>query len=567
MAAYIIGVILLIIVIIIAGLILRKRVYDTVDRLENWKMDITNRNTASQIARIKRLNLTGETQKQFETWKERWEYIVTKELPDIEEYLFDAEEAADRYRFGKTKQVLTKTEEALNSIENDLKNMLAELDELLDSEKTSREEIEQIQPTIKLLRKTLAQNRYQYGGSDVRLEETLDGFDEQLNIYDELVEAGNYFDAKSVADELKDNLSMFQEEMDELPEVFNTCANDLPSQLDDIMVGIKGMKEDGYQVEQLGFEEEVRNYKRRLKDCVKSVEKKGVTEAKQVITEIEERISEIYVELEKEAIAKNYIETHIPNYTAELDQLETNFNETKEEVDELKQAYYIEDSDIEQFLSLEKSIGKLKQQLEEVSKTIENKKSSHTFVREQLEDGFHQVEELKESHESFKKRIQNLRSDETAAKEKVLEMKEHINNLHRKLKKSNIPGVPTTTWNLMEESVRKNKLVLEMLEQKPLDITGVQQALTEAKSKLDYFTEQTNIMLEQAYLTERVIQYANRYRSKFPVLAANLTEAERLFRSCEYELALEKAAESVEEIEPGALKRIEAYQEVENELA
>src|SRR5699024_7985966 len=196
-----------------------------------------------------------------------------------------------------------------------------------------------------------------------------------------------------------------------------------------------------------------------------------------------------------------------------------------------------------------------------------DKETAHTYIREQLEDGFTQVEELRESHELFKKRIQNLRSDEIAAKEKVSEMKGHINDLHRRLKKSNIPGVPTTIWNLMEESVHKNKIVLEMLEQKPLDITGVQQSLTEAKSTLDYFSEQTNVMLEQAYLTERVIQYANRYRSKFPVLAANLIESERLFRSCEYELALEKAAESVEEIEPGALKRIEAYQEVENEFA
>src|SRR5699024_5602294 len=325
MAAYIIGVILLIIVIIIVGLILRKRVYDTVDRLEGWKLDITNRNTASQIARIKRLNLTGETQRQFEIWKERWEYIVTKELPDIEEYLFDAEEGADKYRFRKSKQILIQTEEALNSIENDLEKMLQELDALLDSEKTSREEIEQIQPTIKSLRKTLAQNRYQYGNSDVRLEQALDEFDEQRNIYHELVEAGNYFEAKSVADELKRLLEEFQDEMEELPGILKACSDDLPSQLDDIMAGVKEMEKDGYQIEQLGFEEEVRKYKLRLKDCVKSIEKKGITEEKQITAEMEERISEIYAELEKEAIAKNYIDTQIPNYTKELDQLETNF--------------------------------------------------------------------------------------------------------------------------------------------------------------------------------------------------------------------------------------------------
>lgn len=569
MAAYIIGVILLIIVIIIVGLILRKRVYDTVDRLEGWKLDITNRNTASQIARIKRLNLTGETQRQFEIWKERWEYIVTKELPDIEEYLFDAEEGADKYRFRKSKQILIQTEEALNSIENDLEKMLQELDALLDSEKTSREEIEQIQPTIKSLRKTLAQNRYQYGNSDIRLEDSLDEFDDQLNTYYELVEAGNYYEAKRVADELKENLDIFHEEMDEVPSVYNTCAEKLPSQLDDIAAGVKEMKQDGYKVEQLGFEKEIRDYKLRLKDCVKSIEKQGITEAKQVIAEIDERIPEMYQELEKEAIARNYTETQMPKYTMELEQLEKSFIETKEEVETFKQAYYIEDNDMEQFLSLEKSIATLKYQLEDIATSVENNEATHINVREQLEDGFHQVENLKEEHKAFKKRIQNLRSDELAAKEKVLEMKKHVNDLNRKLKKSNIPGVPSKIWNSMEESIHKNERVLDLLVQKPLDINSVQQSLTEAKSTLDYFSEQTYQMLEQAYLTERVIQYANRYRSQFPALAAKLTESERLFRSCEYELALEKAAESVEEVEPGALKRIEAYQDqdAENDYA
>src|SRR5699024_2736186 len=97
-----------------------------------------------------------------------------------------------------------------------------------------------------------------------------------------------------------------------------------------------------------------------------------------------------------------------------------------------------------------------------------------------------------------------------------------------------------------------------LLEKKPLNVTEVQQSLNEAQESLDYFSEQTNLMLEQAYLTERVIQYANRYRSRYPELENRLSESERLFRSSEYELALEQAAEAVEEIEPGALQRIEA---------
>src|SRR5690625_5209842 len=123
-----IGIILAIIVLIVIGLILRKRVYDQVDRLEAWKLDIMARNVAGELSKIKNLTLSGETQEKFEAWKERWDYIVGKELADIEEHLLDAEDAADKFRISKAKKVLKETEEILQSIEGSIDNILSELE-------------------------------------------------------------------------------------------------------------------------------------------------------------------------------------------------------------------------------------------------------------------------------------------------------------------------------------------------------------------------------------------------------------------------------------------------------
>ncbi|MFD1038152.1 septation ring formation regulator EzrA [Virgibacillus byunsanensis] len=560
--AYIIGLILIIIALIILGLIMRKRVYDIVDRLESWKMDIMNRNIASQIARIKNLNLSGETQEKFESWKERWEYIVTKELPDIEEFLFDAEESADRYRFSNARKMTKKVEQILQSIEKDIEIMLGELDELLQSEETSRKEIEQIQPNIKALRKKLSQNRYQYGKAEVRFEVEIDEIDEQLSKYHELVKAGDYHEAHQIVDDIKYNLEQLQEQLDEFPVIYKACKQELPAQLDDLLSGLREMKDDGYRVEHLGFEKEIHNYHRRLLDCVHSLEKGIVSEAKTITSEIEERMKEMYQLLEKEAIAKSFMETKIPSYRHLLDDLDRNFHETKTEVENLKKTYFFEDSDMERYLTLEKTISQLKSQLNEISSQMDDEETSHVELRKELESGFQRVEEIQQAHAQFKKSIQNLRKDELEAKEKLSDMREHIQHVNRKLKKSNIPGVPSYIWNIMDEAIEKNRRVLKALEKQPLDVTEVQQALTEAKAVVNDVGEKSEVMLDQAFLTEQVIQYANRYRSQYPLLAAKLAESERLFRSYEYELALEQAAKAIEEIEPGALKRIEENQEV-----
>lgn len=560
--AYIIGTILVIIALIIVGLILRKRVYDSVDQHESWKLDIMNRNIASQLSRIKNLNLSGETQEKFETWKERWEYIVTRELPDIEEFLFDAEEAADRYRFSRAKKTLDKVDQTLGSIEKDIETMLHEVDELLASEETSRKEMEELEPEITGLKRRLSQNRYQYGKAEIRFEVEIDELKEMLSKYHGFTKSGDYSEAQQKVHELKLKMEDLQERMNEFPAIYKACKHDLPVQFDNLLAGIRDMKNDGYRVEYLGFEKEIHVYQERLIDSVQELEKADMKEAETLVSEAEERIKEMYQLLEKEAIAKSYMESQIPSYHELLNDLGTTFQDTKNEVEMLKKAYYFEDSDMEKYLTLEKAITQLKKQLDELNAGMEADGASHSELRTQLEDSFQQIDELKGKHAEFKKRIQNLRKDELEAKEKLAEMKNQLYHTSKRLKKSNIPGVPTFIWNLMEVAQDNNLRVFKALEKQPLDIAEVQTVVSEAKKAVETVLEKTDMMLDQAYLTEQVIQYANRYRSKYPLLAAKLVESERLFRSYEYEISLECAAKALEEVEPGALKRIEEYQQV-----
>lgn len=560
-----IGIILAIIVLIVIGLILRKRVYDQVDRLEAWKLDIMARNVAGELSKIKNLTLSGETQEKFETWKERWDYIVGKELADIEEHLLDAEDAADKFRVSKAKKVLKETEEILQSIEGSIDNILSELEELLESEKSSRMEVEEVEPAIRELRRQISQNRYQYAKADRYFDAELDKLEAALENFHEESAAGNYMEAKRIVDELKVELKELDEKIHAFPEVYKKAKHELSSQLDQLLSGMKEMKQDGFYIEHLDFEKEIRTYQQRIIDVMTTLEEGNLEEGTKVLDEMEERISEMYELLEEEALAKNYLDQNVPSYKEAIMTLHTSFTETKAEVEELKKAYYVEDEELEKFLAVDKKTQALNNELKEVLAGLEANDVAHSELRSRVEAALGQIDDLKEKHDTFKEAIQTLRKDELLAKDKLAEMYGQIKELHRRLRKSNIPGVPTFIWTSLEETQQRNKKVLEALEQHPLDTGAVHRSLLEAESAIEQAKEKIDMMLDQAYLTERVIQYANRYRSKNPMLAAELVEAERLFRAYEYELALEKAAKAIEQVEPGALKRIEETQLVVND--
>lgn len=256
----VIGVILAIIVVIIVGLILRKRLYDAVDYYESWKLDVMNRNIAAELTKLKQLNLEGDTKEKFEHWKEEWESILSENLANVEELLYDTEHAADRYRFSTAKKHIKNMEEILVAVEKKIEVILAELNELLETEEANRKEIEELEPLLDSLRKQLSQNRYQYDRAEVRFEVELDNVQAKLTTYNEMIEEGNYSQASDIVKEIKEQLSELQEELDEFPVLYKLCKHELPAQLDELYKGLTEMKEEGYRVEHLKLDKEINDY-------------------------------------------------------------------------------------------------------------------------------------------------------------------------------------------------------------------------------------------------------------------------------------------------------------------
>lgn len=555
---YVIAVILACIVLIIYGLLLRKKVYDAVDRLESWKMQITNRPVTEELAKIKNLNLSGETQEKFESWRQEWDDILAKHLPDLEEELFDAEEYADKYRFRSAKKVLNGIEGRLQSIDNSINSMFDEVDTLLNSEENSRKDIEALQPYVKEFRKKLLQQRHRYGKAEVRFEMQIDELEENMLKYYQLVEQGDYFEAQEVVQETKLKMEQLDGELDEFPSLYKTCHQELPTELDDLQAGIREMKESGYHIELFGFEKEIQSYQEELLKHTASLEKAEMDEAKSRIPEIEERIQEIFGELENEALARNYVEQNQPQMYKQLQAQRESMKETKEELERLQYTYQLDEQDLEMHMSLEKWLSLLTKQFDELKTMIDQQETAHSSIRSDLENWETQLAELVEQHEQFQERLHTLRKGEREASDHIAEMKKELLAVHRKLQKSNIPGVPVYIRDVLQAATESLERVDEHLECQPLDMGKVHEALDHAKKETGKAKEQTELLLDQAYMAEQVIQYANRYRSKDPFLAAKLAESEGAFRSYEYDVALEQASEALESVEPGALQRIES---------
>lgn len=558
---YIVGIVLIVIIAIIIALVLRRRLYNAIDHLERMKVDIMNRNIAAELSRMKELNLTGETLESFNKWKDRWELILTEDLANVEVQLFDAEAYADRYKFNSSREELNKIEEKINEIDIELESIITQLNDLLETEEASRKGVEELRPAINDMAENLIENKELYGRGVLRFKIEFEELTNGLITYDDLVENGEYHQAKEVVEQVNKELKRVQVELEEYPELYKKCKFDLPQELNELIKGIREMKSSGYPVEHLGFEEKIKTYQKDLLTSVRTMEKRDLESSKEVIPEIQTSIEVMYDSLEKEVEGRELLEVQLPVFRESLNKFAENFTETQAEVEILREAYHFATDDLEKNKKIERSFEELQTLEESLSKQFEEKSEVLSKLGAKLEGGLNQLEQLEIDHQVFSEHIQMLRKDEIEARDHLQKLRQELISATRQLRTNNLPGVPDFIWKRINDAEAENEKVIVELSKTPLDIKMIQNALANAETSVNVSKEEIKVIIEQAYLTERVIQYANRYRSSNNNLARELAESEKSFRDSEYELALETAAAAIESVEPGALKKIEEQQQ------
>lgn len=554
---YIIGGIVIVIALFLTGYLMKKKYYKEIDRLEGWKMDITDRPVLDEMSKVKQLNMTGQTEELFERWRNEWDDIVTGQLPGVEELLFDAEEYIDRYRFKKAKEVQQAIEESLAGIEDKIKSLLAEINELVGSEEKNRTEIDGLKDLYRECKKALLAHRHTYGKAETILGIQLDEAFAKFQDFEDRTANGDYLQAREIVLTIQTQLDSIQKKMEAIPDLLVDAGSNIPSQLLEVREGFREMEQQGYMLEHVEVDKETESLEKEAAGYLAMIERGETGEAHEGLEDIKQRIDALYDLLEKEVYARKFIQSHDEKVRTELyNAKDANFM-LKKELGIVQQSYHLQEKDEETHSLLETKLTKLFKRFEILEHKISNQSSAHSVLGEELEYIKNELEALSEEQVHFAEKLQALRKDELTAREKVKEISKKLSETIRLVSKSNIPGLSQNYRYLMEDTKESIQNVIEKLEEKPLDIPAVQQYLEIAVMTVDKAADSTAEMIETVQLAEKVIQYGNRYRSKYPSIAKALREAEDSFRNYNYKEALEQAASSIEEIEPGALKRIE----------
>jgi septation ring formation regulator len=558
---YIIGGIALLICIFLAGFFMKKKYYKETDRLESWKMEITNRPVLDELQKIKRLNMSGETEERFDRWRKTWDDVVSTILPDIEELLFDVEEQIDKYHFKKAKQIQLQINETLSKVEDTINKLLSELEELVGSEEKNRIEIDELKETYRECKKTLLAHRYLFGKMEKPLEGRLETISKLFIEFDENTTNGNYLAAREIVLNINELATKTKSDMDVIPNLLNECQSIIPTLLAELHDGYREMDSQGYQLEHISIEEEKERITEELGQCLSEFEQAEMKEVQEKVDGWKKTIDEFYNLLEKEVLARLDIKKKDREILKMLQTARSVNYDLNDEFIRIQSSYHLQDSDMEIIEKLGKRLEQLHTRFDLIGQSMNENKVAFSHLQEEMLSIKETLEIIASEQAEFAEKMQALRKDELAAREKVAELKKIIAETIRMISKSNIPGVPEEYMHLMNESQDSIEQVIAKLNETPLDISIIQEYLEVAVITVEKMTKDTTDLFETVALAEKVIQYGNRYRSKYPSVAEGLKDAEKAFRTYQYQEALEKAIAAVEKVEPGVVKKIESNSE------
>lgn len=517
--------------------------------------EITENSLEKELAEISKLNLSGDSLTEFEKVDKDYREIVNRKLPEISELLNDLRELNQHYQFGRTNHELKDVDEKLSGTAAQFEKIKEELKNIRKITEEHQKAVEELSEKYKGLRKTLLAKSFSFGPSSDKLEEQLGELEQQFNDYTKLMESGDYVKSAKPLSDLQDATAEMEEKVEKIPPIFKNLKSVFPDQLKELNSAVDQLLKEKYV-----FHEDL---KKKLADLQKMVDK-NFENLKKVdlknATKLDEKlttdIDKVYDEIDQEYRARKVVEKNYNYYQDFVEHAERQEHELLIDLDRLSQNYELTHNEFEDAHDLQVQIQAIRKDFDNFTK----QRSEGVIYSDELKrqkDNIDKLTKIEKKQKKINDGVSNLWKEEKEAQKAVQGFDLEIHRMRRDVEKLNLPGLSREYTDYFFKVSDEIENLDDALGQIQINMDEITKALINTQSDLDVLGDKTKEIIDCATLSEEFLQYANRYRTRYPEVEEAYKKASQLFnKEYNYVDALDTISNAVEEVEPGAYKRI-----------
>ncbi|KRL74417.1 septation ring formation regulator ezra [Ligilactobacillus saerimneri DSM 16049] len=556
MVAFFVVVVLAAVGIYLGILYLQKKYTKLVAEKHAAVLELTDTELSDDFNNLKRLNLTGDSLTQFNKIDKSYRYLMNRQLPEISENLNTASQHIAAYQLIAAKKNLGQVDQSLADADEQFAAIKKELVDIQKNTEDQQRLILTLKKKYQAIRKQLLAKNFSYGPVIDKLEENLANLEDEFEQYSKLTASGDFVKSEKPMKQLEKNTSEMEACLESIPPLYNNLKTVFPQQLDELAAGYQKMTAEHY-----GFtsnvEQMLADIQKDCKENMTNLTQLQIKEAEATDKRIADMIDRLYELMSKEYTAQIKVQNRAEELQRFITHAEQHQKDLLADLERLQQNYELNNNELENAHRLGREIRQIQQQFSAYRDRDEEENVVYTEVLAQHEQMFSSLERIESEQKKIQTSVAGLWKEEKEAQDAVAEFDVEIHKLRRAIERLNLPGVSAEYTDYFLYVSDEIVALDNSLNEQRINMEEITKAMLNTQSDLDVLKSKTEDIIDSSVLVERLMQYSNRYKNRYPEVDAAYQEALRLFnQEYDYVGALDAISHAVDKVEPGVFKRL-----------
>lgn len=557
-----IGIVLLaaIVSIIVVIHLMRKRKKNRfkkmIEDLDYQKNQLDTSPVGPELSKVESYIKGEELEVMYNNWKERLDDIKEIKIPKITDMLIEAEYSLAKKDYKSTMYKIVKLEMEIYKVRTTSEFLLNEIKEVTNSEERNRGNITKQKAHYRQLYIKFKETETEYGEFKEAVESEFQTIAKRFEDFETLMDRKEYIEIPKVFKIISDLLNHMEVVIDELPSIVLISQSILPKKIDEITKIYEKMNAEGYPLDYLNVEYNIREAKKKISDILNRAKVLNLEDSLFDLKVLTEYFENLFTDFEKEKIIKVDYEDANETLKNKLNKTNKLVDEIFNQMDYLQRMYNLSEKDIQNFYDVKKEVSELNNDYSALMAHTNNQNFAYSTLTDSIGELFTRLSNTESKLDSSLNILGGMHDDEMRARQQLSEVKDLLKDAQNQIRTFNLPVIPNRYYVELKEARDAMGEIVKELEKKPITIETLNTRVDTARDLALKLFGKTKEMMRMAKFAEMAIVYGNRYRSSEKDLDRNLIYAESLFYKGEYKKSLELTINSLNKIEPGIYEKL-----------
>ena len=547
-------IVLLIITILILLLIKhqrKKKMIKKVEHLDILKNEILSLPFKSEIDKASNLTKGEQLEEKVNNYKKMYDELKENSFKKIEDMIVELDFIVNSRRKKEFYEKYSLVELELYKNRYYINYLINGVKELTSYEDKYRGIVIKLKNKYRIITREYENNKGLYGVLVDTIEMQLENIEKRFQDFELVINENLYNEVVLVVRSLDSMIEHIGAIVLELPDILVLLNDLIPSRVKELHVLRESMLESGFLLNFMNLDYNFQEIEKIENDILDRSKVLNIDNSLLELKTVLEFLDSLFKDIEKEKVYKKDFDNTIISFDERLKNLKNTLRDINKQLEDIKSMYGLKDEDLKDLETISLAYNDLVKKYRSLIRKVKKQEDSYGKINVFLNELGINLKQLEDNLDLTIKSLGSMQDDEERARDQLEEVQELLKTCKREIQSVKIPVVSDKYFVELSEA---NEAILEIIKElgkKPIVIKTLNTRVDTARDLVFKLYNTTRSIINNAYFSENLIVYANRYRSLSSEINKSLNRAEILFYKGNYEASRDLVLDILDTQEPG----------------